>query len=344
MARTIPNRPGGLPYSSSSIEPIVEIVRAVWQRVDDSGVADQAALKREIFDAVQRLKDRIERKLRMATPVTPVPEPLLFVVSPKERRSTQPLFEIFETPPRFPEPKVRVYAKDLASHALKHVPKLSGCQSIEDVRKYLITNLRFNSEATRRRNANYLISRFFPGEVVHHDVPTFAAAAEGKQALGEALFYLTGRTEKIVSLVAEEVVFPSLTEGGVSRTRIRDYVQARLPNSKSASEVGSAIVATYQTYGIGSASGTRLNVVLREGCLASFRLHSSPGVSRAGNARLREDVRRSDAQVATLGPAVDGSAALRLAGRRACCPRSVRSTGCVSSPPSTRWPMPCSAS
>ena len=248
----------------------MEIVRAVWQRVDDLGVADQAALKREIFDAVQRLKDRIERKLRMATPVTPVPEPLLFVVSPKERRSTQPLFEIFETPPRFPEPKVRVYAKDLASHALKHVPKLSGCQSIEDVRKYLITNLRFNSEATRRRNANYLISRFFPGEVVHHDVPTFAAAAEGKQALGEALFYLTGRTEKIVSLVAEEVVFPSLTEGGVSRTRIRDYVQARLPNSKSASEVGSAIVATYQTYGIGSASGTRLNVVLREGSLASF--------------------------------------------------------------------------
>jgi hypothetical protein len=112
----------------------------------------------------------------------------------------------------------------LAGHALKHVPKLSGCQSIEEVRKDLITNLRFNSEATRRRNANYLISRFFPGECVHRDVPAFAAAAEGKQALGEALFYLTGRTEKIVSLVAEEVVFPSLTEGGVSRTRIRDYV------------------------------------------------------------------------------------------------------------------------
>jgi len=248
----------------------VEVVRAVWQWVEDSRGEDQAALKREISDAVQRLRDRIERKLRMATAVTPVPEPLLFVVSPKERRSTQPLFETFELPPRFPEPKVRVYAKDLADQALKHIPKLSGCQSIEDIRTYLTDNLRFNSQATRRRNANYLISRFFPGEVVRHDVTAFAAAAEGKQALGEALFYLTGRTEKIVSLVAEEVVFPSLTEGGVSRTRIRDYVQARFPNSKSASEVGSAIVGTYQTYGIGSASRTRLNVVLREGCLASF--------------------------------------------------------------------------
>jgi hypothetical protein len=241
----------------------VEAVRAVWQSVEDSGGADQVALKREISDTVQRLKDRIERKLRKAPAVTPHPERLLFDVLPKERRPV-------ETPPRFPEPKLRVYAKDLADHALKHIPKLSGCQSIEGIRMYLSGNLRFNSEATRRRNANYLISRFFPGDVVHHDVLAFAAAAEGKQALGDALFYLTGRTEKIVSLVAEEVVFPSLAEGGVSRTRIRDYVQARLPSSKSASDVGSAIVGTYQTYGIGSATRTRLNVVLREGCLASF--------------------------------------------------------------------------
>jgi hypothetical protein len=188
-------------------------------------------------------------------------------VLPKEHR---PVHSLFETPPRFPEPKLRVYAKDLANHALKHIPKLSGCQSIEGIRTYLTSNLRFNSQATRRRNANYLINRFFPGDVVYPDVLAFAAAADGKHALGDALFYLTGRTEKIVSLVAEQVVFPSLTEGGVSRTRIRDFVQAQLPNSKSASEVGSAIVGTYQTYGIGSASRTSLNVMLREGCLASF--------------------------------------------------------------------------
>jgi hypothetical protein len=108
LARTRPKRPAALPRGSSSIEPVVEAVRAIWQSVEDSGGADQAALKREISDAVQRLKDRIERKLRMATPVTPVPEPLLFDVSPKERRSIHPLFQTFETPPRFPEPKYAV--------------------------------------------------------------------------------------------------------------------------------------------------------------------------------------------------------------------------------------------
>jgi DNA repair protein RadC len=246
---------------------VIATVRAVWQAVETSSDLNQAELKKNISDTVNRLKSRIDARLRNDGGFVH-PQARLLFDGPSEEATTGR--QSVEAPPRFPEPTLRVYAKDLADHALKHVPKLSGCQSIEDIRKYLIASLRFNSEATRRRNANYLISRFFPGEVVHDDVPSFAAAAEGKQALGEALFYLTGRTEKIVSLVAEEVVFPSLTEGGVTRTRIRDYVQARLPNSKSAGEVGSAIVGTYQAYGIGSASRTRLNVVLRKGCLASF--------------------------------------------------------------------------
>jgi DNA repair protein RadC len=71
-------------------------------------------------------------------------------------------------------------------------------------------------------------------------------------------------------LVAEEVVYPSLAQGGVSRTRIRDFVQEQFPNSKSATQVCGAIISTYQTFGIGSATRTRLNVSLREGSLASF--------------------------------------------------------------------------
>src|SRR5205823_1344622 len=89
-------------------------------------------------------------------------------------------------------------------------------------------------------------------------------------ALGEALFYLTCRIERIVSLVAEEVVFPALTLGGVSRTRIREYIQGQIPESKSADHIGQAIVRTYEFCGIGTATRSRLNVSLREGSLSSF--------------------------------------------------------------------------
>jgi hypothetical protein len=115
-----------------------------------------------------------------------------------------------------------------------------------------------------------LISRYFPSECFNSDLPRFAAAMKETPALAEALFYLTCRTEKLVAQVADEVVFPSLPLGGVSRTKIRDYVQSQFPESKSAKQATNACVETYTNFGIGSATRTRLNVSLREGSLASF--------------------------------------------------------------------------
>ncbi|WP_161967272.1 hypothetical protein [Fimbriiglobus ruber] len=172
--------------------------------------------------------------------------------------------------PRFPEPTLRVYAKDFANHALLHLPQAAKYRSVDEFRAHLSEKLRFNSQATRRRTANYIVSRFFPDAVYHEDVPQFCAATAGTLALGEALFYLTCRTEKIVSLVAEEVVFPSLAQGGITRARIREYVQAKFPDSKSANHIGQAIVRSYQLYGLGTANRTRLNVAVREGSLVSF--------------------------------------------------------------------------
>jgi DNA repair protein RadC len=123
---------------------------------------------------------------------------------------------------------------------------------------------------TRRRTANYIVNRFFPSEVYNDDLPQFAAATAGKPALGEALFYLTCRTEKIVSMVAEEIVFPSLAQGGVSRSRLREYIQSKFPHSKSADQMSHSVLHTYQVYGIGSPNRTHLKVSLRDGCLASF--------------------------------------------------------------------------
>ena len=76
--------------------------------------------------------------------------------------------------------------------------------------------------------------------------------------------------EPIVAAVAEEVVFPSLPEGGVARSRVLEFVQAKFPGSKSVSDMSQAIIRTYERFGIGAATRTRLNVSLREGSLAAF--------------------------------------------------------------------------
>lgn len=251
-----------------SVEPVVAAIRSLWKAIESSNSPNQNQAKQDIIDSIMRLRGRVEYKLR-ASNAPKKKEPLLF------KESELLVFQELDAPAaevkaRFTDPEIRVYAKDLAEHAIKHLPHLIELGTIDEIRKYLTTNLRFNSQSTRRRNANYLINRYFPGEVVHSDVIQFASAAEGKPALGDALFYLTCRTEKIVALVAEEVVFPSLAMGGISRTKIKEFVQSQFPNSKSAVPIGAAVVATYQRFGVASANRTKLNVSLREGCTASF--------------------------------------------------------------------------
>lgn len=268
MVRTNRTRhPAASANGSPTVETVVETVRAVWTAVEGASDAEQTKLKRDITQTVNRLKNRVEG--RLGKPVAPPKERSLFD-GQDEQRAPEAEASVPPSTPRFPEPTLRVYAKDFADHALQHLPQAVKCHSVEEFRNYLTDKLRFNSQATRRRSANYIVSRFFPGEVFNSDLPPFAAATAGKPALGEALFYLTCRTEKIVSLVAEEVVFPSLAQGGVSRTRLREYIQAKFPDSKSADHIGQSIVRTYQFYGLGAANRTRLNVSLREGSLASF--------------------------------------------------------------------------
>lgn len=243
-------------------------VRSLWSAIERADDSEKPKLKQDVDQTINRLKSRVESRLRTAVLPT-ANDRLLFEdadVVPKIKAESAAL----EPPKRFPEPSLHVYAKDLARHALKQLPKLLDCRTIDEIRSHLIDNLPFNSQATRRRNANYLISRFFPGDRVNADLPAFAAAVEGQAALGDALFYLTCRTEQIVALVAEQVVFPSLAQGGVSRTRIRDFVQSQFPHSKSAMQVGVAVVGTFQTFGVATATRTRLDVSLRDGNLASI--------------------------------------------------------------------------
>jgi hypothetical protein len=226
-----------------------------------------AATKQEATNTLKSLNSRGKCQLGKS-PIDSTEQGLLF--NEKEIQRTPENDLKFGLSPRFTEPILRVYAKGFADHALRHLPQAVNYRSVQEFRKHLIEKLRFNSAPTRRRAANYILSRFFPGEVYNVDLPQFAAATTGTSALGETLFYLSCRTERIVSLVAEEVIFPSLAQGGVSRTRIREFVQGKFPRSKSILKIGQAIVSTYEIYGLGTASRTRLNVSLREGSLASF--------------------------------------------------------------------------
>ncbi len=254
---------------SLSIEYVVDTVRKLWKSVEDNTEEiERARLKRDIAQTVNRLKGRVERSLKSSKHAV---QERLFFDRTEEGNGRLPLpVKEHPTKPRFPEAALRIYDKDLADHALSQIPAAIKFKTTGEFRNYLTEKLRFNSQATRRRAAGYLIGRYFPGDALHKDLIEFAAKTAGKPALSDALFYLTCRMEPIVASVAEEVVFPSLPQGGVVRSRVLEFVQAKFPGSKSVSDMSQAIIRTYERFGVGAATRTRLNVSLREGSLAAF--------------------------------------------------------------------------
>ena len=234
----------------AKLDVLLDSLRSMWVATEKETKLTQS-LQDTIVKTIEKLEQSVRGKLKLAVALDgrnapPIPKgapkaciPQVFDGPTPSSLDPEPVVHVAPTKAivRFQSAHLRTYDKDLTSSALSELPNLAGLLSIEEARSYLIKNLRFNSEATRKRYANYLINRFFPGEYLHQDVVQFCEAMKGRQALGEALFYLTCRTELIVAKVAEELVFPSLVAGGVTRVRIRDLVKELLPDSKSPASI-----------------------------------------------------------------------------------------------------------
>lgn len=284
------------PLEPPDLDAVVETVRSLWAAAGQSDPQVQAWLQKTVVNGVERIKRQVQGRLRMAALVA-APRQTTTAHDNSNKEETlataparqQPLFEEEPAPPvadsrapapppvapaqavpRFPECEIRVYAKELVPQARKVIPKAARFSDIASYRKHLHETLPYNAVATRKRNANYLIGRFFPGEHLHPDLVAFAAAAERHRSLGDVLFYLTCRTEKMVAMVAESLIWPSLADGGLPRSRIQDFIKTHFPRSRSAKQVSSAIVRTYTGFGVATATRTRMNVAQRQGHLAAL--------------------------------------------------------------------------
>ena len=195
---------------SLSVESVIEFVRKLWKLVEEQAEEPhRAKLKQDIARSINLLKGRIEKSLK--TTAAPLQGRLLFSgLGEAESRPSIPIKHP-PTKPRFTDPVPRIYDKDLVEHALNHLPEAIRFTDVESYRSYLTEKIRFNSQATRRRAAGYLIGRYFPGETLHRDIVEFAAKTAGKPARSDTLFYPTCRMEPIVAWVAEEVGLPLAT-------------------------------------------------------------------------------------------------------------------------------------
>jgi DNA repair protein RadC len=243
---------------------VLGTVRALWAAAEGAPAEHFVSIRKQIGQTIHRLRGRVEKQLHARREVEDV-GPLFASLNGHAEALLPP-----QAPPRFPEPAVRLYDKDLAEQALRHLPLAGEFDSVEAFRAHLSARLPFNSAGVRARLASRLVNRYFPGDVLNPDLVRFAAAARGTPSLGEALFYLTCRAEGVVSSVAEQVVYPALAVGEVPRTRIADHIRSLLDGSRSVPDSAAAVVRTYEKFGIARANRTRLLVSTRLGSLPSF--------------------------------------------------------------------------
>jgi len=250
---------------------VLEEFRALWAEAADAEPAIRLRVHGKIVQAIEKLKRQVRDELTPKDQGLPS-YPLFGGQLPLESGGISGPPPAPRTPRFLAEPVLRLYDKDLADQALVAIPESSRFSEVDAFREHLSRTLPFNAESTRRRAAKYLTGRYFPCGIIHDDLARFASASAGRPWLGEVLFYLTCRVEKIVASVADEVIWPSLAEGSLNRSRITDFVKAQVPNwsPNSVKDIGAAIVRTYERLGIGSATKTRLSVASRSGSLPSF--------------------------------------------------------------------------
>lgn len=242
---------------------LIKAVAATSNRSkDDEGQDIQQAMKQAVLPGVvnPELEQGTRKKQkRRGRPKTPVVRPSV-------------------------TPGLRSFTNDLIEIALNALPDAGKFSDIRSFRDHLFEHLPLNAQSTRERYTRYLLNRFFPGDVFAHDLVRFVTALKGTSALREVIFYLTVANEPILSKVAEEVVWPAVYNGSLSRTQLRNGIAARLHIAKNGiKKTAQAIAHTYARSKVAEVSQKEIRLHLREGNLDAlvFILHREfpePGI------------------------------------------------------------------
>ncbi|MBM4461363.1 MAG: hypothetical protein FJ011_27005 [Chloroflexi bacterium] len=149
---------------------------------------------------------------------------------------------------------IHTFADDESANALIFLPHAAQFATLEAFKAHLAARLPYNSASTRRRRANYMLARFYPDDKLNTPLTYFAARCATPEDLQPAVFYHLLAAEPLAARVADDLVWPALPLGRLSREAIRDFVLRLLPDLGAASlkKVLHAIFNAYTILGVGA--------------------------------------------------------------------------------------------
>lgn len=179
---------------------------------------------------------------------------------------------LFKMKDKTGDPELRIFANDEIVNSLKFIPMADQYDTIELFRKFLIDSLPYNSKSTRIRRSKYIIDRFFKGKSFHNPLTFFSSKCATKEAIKPVIFYEILKAEPVMIKVAEELVWPSLPQGKITREQIQDLIFKYFPNISDSSlkNMLRSIIYSYSILSIAQINDEDLILRLHESSMESF--------------------------------------------------------------------------
>lgn len=167
---------------------------------------------------------------------------------------------------------MRTFTNDLACTALKFLPQAVNFQQIDDFQRHLEETLPYNSVNSRKRYARNLLSRYYFANNLDTHLTRLFIWQPAEVTLQAALFYETVSTEPTVRFVAEEIVWPALPVGYVTRQQLRQQMESLFPAVSAATiqRMVYSLLNVYAVFGMGKLDEEKLSVYVHEGDLPAF--------------------------------------------------------------------------
>jgi hypothetical protein len=149
---------------------------------------------------------------------SPTDQPALFELETGDEDKTARSSEPDKSP-------IRTFTNDLSAAALEYLPQIVDFPSIEDYQAFLEQALPYNSFNSRKRYARNLINRYYPTNDLQTSLTELFSYQPATDAIKAALLYETARAEPAVRFVAEEIVWPAVPLGVVTRDQLKQRLQ-----------------------------------------------------------------------------------------------------------------------
>jgi len=175
------------------------------------------------------------------------------------------------------------FSKALLKDTIQVLPTLPDVDNLEDLRQYLIDNLKYGSSSSRQRYSLYIIKRMFPNGALDKSLLDFARKFPDTQILNDVVFYRFCKAEPIMIQIISELLLPMSATGSLQRIHINQYLSRRYPSIKGIKEWAIAIVEALNGSKIAPADKKKVYLSVRQPLIQSFAyiLHNEypkPGV------------------------------------------------------------------